>query len=142
MAKYYPGEQHVISFTVPDIDGNNTSGLTWTVKLFTKDGAKVTSGAEYASIACSNVGTDFYKIVFTPDDDSTSDYTIVVISNATVPDYFEEQYEPLWDRVYFEADMTHDETDPEEVSYKLPGGAVLSQFQLDRVPPILTREKQ
>ena len=142
MAKYYPGEQHEIYFTVPDLTGANTTGLTWSLDLFVKDGTKLTSGAEYSSVSCVAVGNDFYRLRFTPDDDSTSVYTIALTSDAATPDYFEEIYELDRERVYLEADMDHDTSTPESVTYKLPGGATLSEFQLSRTGTVLSREKQ
>ncbi len=142
MSRYYPGEQHEIYFTVPDATGANTTGLTWTVDLFVKDGVKVTAGAEYTSIACVAVGNNFYRLRFTPDDDSTSRYSITLTSDASIPDFFEEIYEVDLERVYFEADMEHDTSTPESITYTLPGGATLSVFQLTRVGTVLIREKQ
>ena len=142
MAIYYPGDQHEISFTNPDAAGDNVTGLTWTLKVFIKDNVKVTSGTEYSSITCVAVGNDFYRVRFTPDDDSTSVYVIAFVSDAVVPDYFEEIYEPDWEKIYLEADMEHDTTSPETVIYLLPGGATLSEFQLSRTGTVLSREKQ
>jgi len=142
MAKYYPGTQHEISFTNPDSNGDNVTGLTWTVKAFIKDGVKVTSGTEFTSITCVAVGNDFYRLRFTPGSNSTSTYVIALVSDAAIPDYFEEIYEPDWERIYFESDMDHDTSTPESVTYKLPGGGTISVFQLSRVGTVLSREKQ
>ena len=142
MSRYYPGEQKEIYFTVPDTNGDNTSGLLWSVKLFVKDGAAVGSGTEYTSISCVAVGSAFYRIRFTPDVDSTSVYTLSFLSDAGTPDYFEEIFEVDWEKLYLEADMDHDTATPESVTYKLPGGATLSVFNLTRVGTVLSREKQ
>jgi len=142
MASYYPGEQKEIYFTVPDISGVNAVGLTWTVKVFVKDGVAVASGTEYTSISCVAVGASFYRIRFTPDGDSTSIYTIALLSDAATPDYFEEIFEVDWEKLYLEADMDHDTASTESVVYKLPGGGTLSTFNLARVGTVLSREKQ
>lgn len=64
---YMPGEQAILTFPVPDGSGDNITGLSWTTKAITKDGARLTSGAEYSSFSISeHVSNEFYAAVFTP----------------------------------------------------------------------------
>jgi|GEM_PF-2672079 len=67
MIRYTPGVQVQENFIVPDEDGDNIAGLTWTGSLF-KDGQPVTSGVEYDSLSCEGVGSPpaGYLVSFTP----------------------------------------------------------------------------
>jgi hypothetical protein len=91
MILYTPGVQVLEPFIVPDVDGSNVSGLTWTPSLY-KDGVSVSSGVEFDSLSCEGVGSPetHYLVSFTPMTDG-SEYKIVCVSDAG--DAWEERLE-------------------------------------------------
>ena len=141
--QYRSGQQVRYPFTVPALDGSNTSGLTWTVSLFIKDGTVVTSGTEYDSIEVSDANENFYELTFTPASDSTAAYLIKLISDADPADVFEESFDVDWDWLFLYAEMEHDRSvSPETVLYKMPDGSTqLIKFRMTRDGVNIVREE-
>ena len=42
---YMPGEEAILSFRVPDANGDNISGLTFTTEAITKDDQRIITGS-------------------------------------------------------------------------------------------------
>jgi len=142
MAQYIPGTQHRLSFTVSDRNGGEVTGLTWTLTLFVKDGAKVTSGDEYDSISVVEDANGFYEAIFTAGSNSTSEYMLKLVSDADPADVFEEVYTPNWTYLVLFATMVDNRgTDPQTITYKLPGGNTLKQFEMTRSGNTVTRSE-
>ena len=140
MAKYRSGQQVRIDFTVPQADGTNDTGLTWTVQVFTKDGTKVTAGTEFASISITeDASNDFYSFLFTPASDSVSYYVVTLKADDTPATVFEENFEPDWAWLMLYGDNEHDTTSPETTTYKKPDGTTLKEFNLARTGNVISR---
>lgn len=141
MAKYRSGQQVRIDFTVPDANGDNTTGLTFSLVTFTVDGVKTTSGAEYTSISITeDASGDFYSFLFTPDDDSVAYYMVTLAADDSPATVFEEVLEPDWAWLMLYGDNEHDTTSPETTTYKKPGGGTLKEFTLTRTGNVISRE--
>jgi len=133
MAQYIPGTEHRLTFTVSNRTGGEVTGLTWTLTLFVKDGTKVTSGDEFNSISVVEDANGFYEALFTADENSTSEYMLKLVSDADPADVFEEVYTPNWTYIVLFANMVDNRgADPQTITYKLPGGDTLKQFQMTR----------
>ena len=92
MLTFAPGRQVVAEFSVPDANGDNVAGLTWTLRLF-KDGAEVTSGTEFDSLSIDGIGSPptGYAMSFTPITDGS---TYMVRGKSSQGDVWEERLEP------------------------------------------------
>ena len=127
------GQQIRTPFTVPALDGGNTSGLNWTLNIFTKDGVKVTSGTEFDSISVVAVGTDFYEVLFTPESGSESVYLIKVISDAEIADVYETVLEPDYSWLMLYAKMIRDlQASPETLEFIKADGSRLVKYKVYR----------
>ena len=133
--QYRPdGSQIRIPFTVPDLTGANTPGLTWTVDLFVKSGTKVTSGTEFNSISVDRTNdTDFYELLFTPTAGSEAVYLVKVLSDASIPDVNEETLEPDYTWLFLYATMVRNTgVSPETLEFLKPDGVRLVKFNVYR----------
>ena len=137
------GVQIRIPFTVPALDGSNTSGLSWSVSLFTKGGAKVTTGTEFDSISVDvSNDDDFYEVLFTPSQGSEAVYLVKVISDAETADVFEVVMEPDYSWLFLYSKMVRDlGASPETLEILKPGGAQLIKFKVYRSGTTETREE-
>lgn len=92
MLTYTPGVAVKAEFTVPDANGDNVAGLTWTLALF-KDGVQVTSGTEFDGLSIEGIGSPptGYLMTFTPLYDGS---TYLVRGTSDLGDVWEERLEP------------------------------------------------
>jgi len=92
MLTYAPGVEVKAEFTVPDENGVNVAGLTWTLALF-KDGVQVTSGTEFDTLSIEGIGSPptGYLMSFTPLYDGA---TYLVRGTSSAADVWEERLEP------------------------------------------------
>jgi len=142
---FIPGQQAIFTFTVPDGDGNNISGLSWTVLAISKDNQRLTSGSEFTSFSIvEHVSGLFYLAVFTPLSSSSSIYMISAKSDATVPDYFELHLEPDWANIVLLAQkIEHVLGNPELVRYYMPDGVTIAKtYTMTQAGSLETREAQ
>ncbi len=95
MLTYTPGVQAVAEFSVPDGNGDNVSGLTWTPSLY-KNGAVVTSGVEFDGLSFAAIGLTGYKMAFTP---MTDGAVYMVRGKSSAGDVWEERIESKYVRV-------------------------------------------
>ena len=140
---YMPGEQAVLTFPVPDANGDNVTGLSWTTKAITKDATRIVSGTEFSSFSISeHVSTEFYVAVFTPASSSSAVFGISAKSDAAVPDVLLWTLEPDWARIVLLAEkMEHTLGSPETVTYYMPDGStIIRAFNMSRVGTLETRE--
>jgi len=100
-----------------------------------KDGVAVTAGDEYTSISVTENADEYYELKFTPDIDSTSVYMVTALSDAAIPDLFEDRLEPDFAWLMLEGEQVHDYTDESlpTVTYYMPDGTtVLRKYKLVR----------
>ena len=131
---YRPGQEINITFTIRDETGAHIAGLSWSI-LFVKDGVAVTAGDEYTSISVTENADEYYELKFTPDIDSTSVYMVTALSDAAIPDLFEDRLEPDFAWLMLEGEQVHDYTDESlpTVTYYMPDGTtVLRKYKLVR----------
>jgi hypothetical protein len=129
------GVQIRVPFTVPELDGSNNTGLSWTVQLLTKNGTPLTSGTEYDSISVAeHSGDKFYELLFTPEKGSTAVYLITMISdNPDVADVFECLFEPDYSWLLLYAKMVRDlGASPETLEFLKPDGSRLVKYKVYR----------
>jgi hypothetical protein len=124
---YIPGDSLVYTFRVPDADGNNISGLTWTKKVLTKGVLRITSGDVWDNWSIAeHVSNEYYGLSFIPAIDEAPIYMVAAISDAAVPDTFELHLEPDWAKIILLAEkIEHGTGTPETVSYYMPDGTTL-----------------
>lgn len=132
---YTPGSNVEVQFTVDDTSGLNTTGLAWTVALFTVDDTKLTSGTEFTSITVTeDVSTEWYTLNFTPDSNSISRYFIKITSDAAIADVFLENFIPELGIIssMLTGKMVHDiGVEPETITFYRPDGlTILKKFSL------------
>lgn len=139
---YFPGEVARYTFTVPDADGDNVSGLTWSLLALAKDNQRLTSGAEFTSFSITEHASGlFYIAAFTPAQASSSQFGIFAKSDADPEDYFELHLEPDWGRIVLLAEkIEHLLTSPEQVKFYMPDGTTLIKtFNMTQVGNTETR---
>lgn len=140
---YFPGEEANLSFVVPDANGDNITGLTFTVVAITKDDQRIVAGAEYTSFAIvEHVSNDFYQAVFTPNSNTSAIFNIFAKSDAAVADSFQWTLEPDWSRIVLLCEkMEHVLGSPETVTYYMPDGStIIRTFNMSRSGTLETRE--
>lgn len=141
--QYMPGTQIKFSFVVPDGNGDNTTGLTFSLTSYSKDGTRVTAGAEYTSIVfAEDASGEFYTCTFTPGNAAAPLHAIFAKSNAAVPDTFQLNLEPDWARIVLLAEkQEHILGSPEQIKYYMPDGTTLIRtFNMSQTGAVETRE--